>query len=257
MSKLQSAIRYAKLGYSVLPMNGKHPLIKFAGRPALTTDQIKEYWTKYPTANIALRTTSFFVVDIDMKQAHGKDGMKSIKQLPSGVILPTRTQKTASGGYQMFYMKPPVSHLTQVIGLLPGVDIKAHPNNYVLVPPSTTEKGEYRWLNTNAALKQPSQILLEMIYNHNSTVREPHQARYQAKKKRWTGEVLDNIVTGAPEGCRNDYLTRLCGQMIYAGAESETVWILINYANQFNQPPLDDEEVGRIVASVLKEELRK
>ena len=115
-------------------------------------------------------------------------------------------------------MKTPGSHLTQVIGLLPGVDIKVHPNNYVLVPPSTTEKSEYRWLNTNAALKQPSQILLEMIYN-------------QAKKKRWTGEVLDNIVTGAPEGCRNDYLTRLCGQMIYAGAESETVWILINYAN--------------------------
>lgn len=257
MSKLQSAIRYAKLGYSVLPMNGKHPLIKFADRPALTTDQITKYWTKHPTANIALRTTSFFVVDIDTKQAHGKDGMKSIKQLPSGVILPTRTQKTASGGYQMLYMKPPGNHLTQVISLLPGVDIKAHPNNYVLVPPSTTEKGEYRWLNTNTALKQPSQILLEMIYNHNSTVREPHQARYQAKKKRWTGEVLDNIVTGAPEGCRNDYLTRLCGQMIYAGAESETVWILINYANQFNQPPLDDEEVGRIVASVLKEELRK
>lgn len=124
-------------------------------------------------------------------------------------------------------MKTPGSHLTQVIGLLPGVDIKVHPNNYVLVPPSTTEKSEYRWLNTNAALKQPSQILLEMIYNHNSTVREPHQA----KKKRWTGEVLDNIVTGAPEGCRNDYLTRLCGQMIYAGVESETVWILINYAN--------------------------
>ena len=99
-------------------------------------------------------------------------------------------------------MKTPGSHLTQVIGLLPGVDIKVHPNNYVLVPPSTTEKSEYRWLNTNAALK-----------------------------KRWTGEVLDNIVTGAPEGCRNDYLTRLCGQMIYAGAESETVWILINYAN--------------------------
>lgn len=96
-----------------------------------------------------------------------------------------------------------------------------------------------------------------MIYSHNSTVREPHQARYQTKKKRWTGEVLDNIVTGAPEGYRNDYLTRLCGQMIYAGAESETVWILINYANQFNQPPLDDEEVGKIVASVLKEELRK
>lgn len=69
--------------------------------------------------------------------------------------------------------------------------------------------------------------------------------------------VLDNIVTGAPEGCRNDYLTRLCGQMIHAGAENETVWTLLNYANQFNTPPLDDTEVGRIVVSVLKEELRK
>ena len=257
MSKLQSAIRYAKLGYSVLPMNGKHPLIKFADRPALTTDQIKEYWTKYPTANIALRTTSFFVVDIDTKQAHGKDGMKSIKQLPQGVILPTRAQVTASGGYQMFYAKPQNSHLKQVIGLLPGVDIKAHPNNYVLVPPSTTEKGYYRWLNDGAQMKHPSALLLEMIANYQpQSTRKPQQGSYYPGKK-WTGRVLDNIVKGAPEGQRNDYLTRLCGQMIYAGAESDTVWTLINYANQFNTPPLEDQEVGKIVASVLKEELRK
>ena len=80
MDKLQSALKYARLGYSVLPMKGKHPLIKFANRPALTADQIKKYWSKYPNANVALRTTNFFVVDIDTKQAHGKDGMKSIKQ---------------------------------------------------------------------------------------------------------------------------------------------------------------------------------
>lgn len=256
MSKLQSAIRYAKLGYSVLPMNGKHPLIKFADRPVLTTDQIKEYWTKYPTANIALRTTSFFVVDIDTKQAHGKDGMKSIKQLPQGVILPTRAQVTASGGYQMFYAKPQNSHLKQVIGLLPGVDIKAHPNNYVLVPPSTTEKGCYRWLNDGAQMKHPSALLLEMIANYQpQSTRKQHGSYHPGKK--WTGRVLDNIIKGAPEGQRNDYLTRLCGQMIYAGAESDTVWTLINYANQFNTPPLEDREVGKIVASVLKEELRK
>lgn len=257
MDKLQSALRYAKLGYSVLPMNGKHPLIKFADHPALTADQIKKYWSKHPNANIALRTTNFFVVDIDTKQAHGKDGMASIKQLPPDVILPTRTQKTASGGYQMFYTKPQGSHLKQVIGLLPGVDIKAHPNNYVLVPPSTTEKGRYRWLNDSAQMKLPSALLLEMIANYQpQATRKPQQGSYRPGKK-WTGRVLDNIVMGAPEGQRNDYLTRLCGQMIYAGAESDTVWTLINYANQFNMPPLEDREVGKIVASVLKEELRK
>lgn len=256
MDKLQSALRYAKLGYSVLPMKGKHPLIKFADRPALTTDQIKKCWSKYPDANIALRTIDFFVVDIDTKQAHEQDGMKSIKQLPQGVILPTRTQKTASGGYQMFYTKPQGSHLKQVIGLLPGVDIKAHPNNYVLVPPSTTDKGCYKWLNSKAPMKSPSALLLEMIANYQPQSNRKQHGNYHPGKK-WTGRVLDNIVKGAPEGQRNDYLTRLCGQMIYAGADSETVWTLINYANQFNTPPLEDREVGKIVASVLKEELSK
>lgn len=258
MDKLQSAIQYVRQGYSVLPMDGKQPLIKFADRPALTIDQVKTLWQKYPAANIAVRTINFFVVDIDTKQAHGKDGRQSISQLPKGVILPTRTQITASGGYQMFYMKPQSSNrLKQVIGLLPGVDIKAHPNNYVLVPPSTTGKGRYRWLNDSAQMKHPSALLLEMIANYQpQATRKPQQGSYRPGKK-WTGRVLDNIVMGAPEGQRNDYLTRLCGQMIYAGAESDTVWTLINYANQFNMPPLEDREVGKIVASVLKEELRK
>lgn len=69
--------------------------------------------------------------------------------------------------------------------------------------------------------------------------------------------MLDNLVSGAPNGQRNDYLTRLCGQMVHAGAESKTVWTLLNYANQFNDPPLDEKEVGKIVVSIFKEELGK
>lgn len=256
MNKLQSAIEYAQKGFYVLPTQGKQPLIKFANTPPLTVGQVKYYWSKYPDANIALRTVDFFVVDIDTKQAHGKDGMKSIKQLPQGVILPTRTQKTASGGYQMFYTKPHNVQLKQVIALLPGVDIKAHPNNYVLVPPSTTNKGQYRWLNQDAPLKTPSETLVKMIHNYRSPAKHPQRRSYHTEKK-WTGIVLDNIVVGAPEGQRNDHLTRLCGQLIHAEAEDETVWTLINYANQFNTPPLSDREVEKIVASVLREELKK
>jgi hypothetical protein len=257
MNKLNSAIEYTKQGYSVLPMDGKRPLIKFADRPALTVDQVKDYWSRYPTANIALRTEKFFVVDIDTKQAHGKDGKKSIKQLPDGVILPTKTQITASGGLQMFYMKPKNSHLKQVIGLLPGVDIKTHPNNYVLVPPLTTEKGQYSWFNSEAPMQRPSTLLLDMINNYHPRTENKRSPYNYNPGKKWTGIVLDNIVAGAPEGQRNDFLTRLCGQMVHAGAESGTVWTLLNYANQFNTPPLDEKEVGSIVASVLREELKK
>lgn len=260
MDKLRSALKYARLGYSVLPMDGKHPLIKFAGRPALTTDQIKKCWSKYPDANIALRTVDFFVVDIDTKQAHGVDGMKSLHNLPKGAIIPTLSQRTASGGYQLFYQKPHDSNVKQIIGFRAGIDIKAHINNYAIVPPSNTNKGVYQWINPKAPIKAPSKRLLELLKTYNPPRNSFHfvsQARNNSTGKKWTGIVLDNLVQGAPEGQRNDYMTRLCGQLIHAGAENETVWTLINYANQFNTPPLEDREVGKIVASVLKEELSK
>lgn len=254
MNKLSAAIKYAELGFSVLPMNGKQPLIKFANRPPLTVDQIKYYWGKWPNANIALRTIDFFVVDIDTKKAHGHDGLTSIKNLPQGTILPTKTQQTSSGGFQMFYSKPKNGQVKQVIGLLPGIDIKAHKNNYVLVPPSTTDKGNYHWINSYTPIGKPSKLLVDMISNYHPQT--SHQKWHYELGKKWTGIVLDNIVQGAPEGQRNDYMTRLCGQMIHAGAEKYTVWTLINYANQFNTPPLNDKELSRIVASVLREELK-
>ena len=256
MNKLKSALHYAQLGFSVLPMNGKHPLIKFADRPPLTEKEICYYWSKYPDANIATKTTNFFVVDIDTKQTHGKDGMKSIKDLPKGVILPTRTQRTASGGFQMFYKKPN-QHMKQIIGLLPGVDIKAHPNNYVLVPPSTTEKGTYQWFNADAPIKEPSAPLLKMIANYQAPIKKHHPFySCNSTAKKWTGKVLDNIVSGAPQGQRNDYLTRLCGQMIHAGANAQTIYELMLMANEYNTPPLSEKEVNSIIVSIMKEAVK-
>ena len=257
MNKLQSAIEYAQKGFYVLPTQGKQPLIKFANTPPLTVEQVKHYWSKYPNANIALRTVGFFVVDVDTKQAHGKDGMKSIKDLPKGVILPTRTQQTASGGFQMFYKKPN-QHMKQIIGLLPGVDIKAHPNNYVLVPPSTTEKGTYQWFNADAPIKEPSAPLLKMIANYQAPIKKHHPFySCNSTAKEWTGKVLDNIVSGAPQGQRNDFMTRICGQMIHAGADDNTVWLLLQYANSFNSPPLETKELEKILSSIIREEIGK
>ena len=72
------ALNYAKHGFSVIPIgNNKRPLIKFADKPPLTNTEIREIWKKYPTANIALKTDKFFVIDVDW---HGGevDGIESI-----------------------------------------------------------------------------------------------------------------------------------------------------------------------------------
>lgn len=143
------AVRYAKAGFSVLPMIGKKPMIKFADQPALTVDQIQSYWRSHPYAQLALRTTNFFVVDID-EHSNGADGFQSFKDYEHPEYFrETLSQKTAGGGRQLFYLKREDSTVQQNIGWLPGIDIKAHVNNYVMVAPSERNGKAYQWENRN------------------------------------------------------------------------------------------------------------
>lgn len=257
MSKLSGALEYARRGFSVLPVHGKRPLIKFADQPPLTEEQINYYWSAWPDANVALRTIDFFVVDIDTKTAHGQDGLSSAKELrKNGLLIPTLEQCTASGGRQLFYRQVKPGTDRQIIALKPGIDIKGKPNNYVVVPPSTTDKGQYHWIDNKRKLHQPPNGLVELIKNYRPPTRSQHTYGNTTTSKKWTGIVLDTITSGAPQGQRNDHLTRLCGQMLHAGAESETVWELLNFANGFNEPPLPSNEVSHIMESILKRELR-
>ena len=65
---LHFALGYARRGFDVVPLipNTKRPMQKFADRPPMTENEITEVWTKTPTANIALKTTDFIVIDNDV-----------------------------------------------------------------------------------------------------------------------------------------------------------------------------------------------
>ncbi|HER2183212.1 TPA: bifunctional DNA primase/polymerase, partial [Streptococcus pyogenes] len=45
----------------------------------------------------------------------------------------------------IYLKKPKGVSMAQNIGFIDGVDLKAHVNNYVLVPPSNNAKGMYEW----------------------------------------------------------------------------------------------------------------
>ena len=75
---------------------------------------------------------------------------------------------------------------------------------------------------------------------------------YQPGQKRWTGHLLDDLVQGANEGDRNNYLTKLTGKMFRVGADSKTVYNLLSFANSNCEPPLPDHEVNSIFGSILK-----
>ncbi|MGX4764239.1 bifunctional DNA primase/polymerase [Holzapfeliella sp. JNUCC 72] len=253
------AKKYAEKGFYVLPMDdkSKRPLIKFADQPPLTVAEIEELWTTYPHAQIALRTVDFLVVDIDLHE--DVDGFKSLREYKNVTLFPeTLTQTTGSGGRQMFFTKPKGVDITQKIGWLEGVDIKAHENNYVMVAPSQiVGKQPYKWNNHNPIAELPQQIINDI----NADTPKAHDLgsiNYSVGYKKYTGALLDKMVAGAEAGQRNDFLTQVAGSMLSVGAEPETVYSLLNLINQnYISPALSNKEIEKIFSSILTTELRK
>ena len=78
------ALQYQKLGFAVIPINpkNKRPMIEFADKPKMTAEEIASFWDQHPNANIALKTTNFFVIDIDKHgQTSGVDSLKKWEHL--------------------------------------------------------------------------------------------------------------------------------------------------------------------------------
>lgn len=258
------ALAYQKLGFSVLPisLNKKTPMISFRDKEAMTAEEIEKFWTNNPQANIALRTDKFFVIDIDVHGANGFESMKNWDGLK--YITPTLQAKTASGGKHIFYFKRDDMTIGQNIGMLPGVDIKAHPNNYVLVAPSATDKGQYEWdiekSSENGTITTASRELISAIKSL-STKSELDGIRF--RRKRETGEktkttlLFETIAIGfGGEGGRNYALASFVGGLLLRGVDDEYVYTLAKIANENGVDPLDDRELQRTVESMIETDRR-
>lgn len=258
-TKAEAAVQYAKKGFYVLPMFGKTPAIKFAHRQPLSLDQVKEYWQKNPNYNIGLRTVQFFVVDVDTKQAHSQDGLQSMHKLPHDALTETLVQRTASGGLQFLY-KQPKKRIGQDIAFRPGIDIKGHQNNYVIVAPSTTSKGRYQWINAPMLINAPSDKLIQLIRNdleeRDKDILRPTSFNKTFVGKTYTGNLLDEIIDGADQGHRNDFLIHLAGKLFRTGASSKTIYNMLLIAAENCSPALPEKEVNTVFESMLRMNMR-
>lgn len=247
------AIKYSEHGFSVIPIGqNKRPLIKFADRPSLTVKQIKQIWAKYPNANIAIKTEQFFVIDVD-RHGNNVDGLNSIRELNHPEwFRNTLAEKTAHNGFHFFFQKPINEKITQNIGFLPGVDLKAHPNNFVA--PSRINGNPYQWLN-HCPIKTAPQGLINLI-------RSRHQAKDTLYKtnsnKTKTAQLFEMITTGLGEvGNRNDTLTSFIGGLLFRGVDPYSVAELAHIVNEHTPDPLPEKEVIKTVNSVAKKENRR
>ena len=255
-SLVNFAKQYAEHGFSVIPTVNKRPLIKFADREPLTADQITKFWQQNPYANIALKTDKFFVIDVD-RHADEADGTQSIKELHHPEWFNTLCQRTAHDGYQFFFKKPK-ERITQNIGFLPGVDIKAHPNNYVVVAPSLIDNRRYQWVNHKPMI-EPAEELIRLIEEKGKpTISNKTIEEYHPKGKTQTSELFEQIVTGlGPTGGRNNALASFAGGLLFRNVDPEIVLALARIANNNTEYKLSDNEVVTTVNSMIKKEIRR
>lgn len=252
------AVAYAEKGFYVLPMHRKKPMIEFADRPAMTADEIKRFWTTHPQAQIALRTVHHFVVDIDQHD-DGADGFLSFNTFEHPEYFEdTLSQTTAGGGMQIFYLKPDGVEIPQIIGWLPGVDIKAHTNNYTMVAPSRTEKGQYKWDCKHSIVEASDGLIAELTKQKFTESKYQPEALSAPVKKSATAELFEQVVNGLGEtGGRNNALAAFVGGLLFRDVSVDAVLALAKQANDNTPKSLDGKEFARTFESMVKKEIRR
>lgn len=231
---LEAALRYHALGFSVIPVEGKIPLIEWKRYQTerATLEQINAWWAEHPEANVGVATgavSGIIVIDIDKGgDASGYPG--------------TVKSQTGGGGFHLLYKYPGVPVKNSAKKLAPFTDVRGD-GGYAVLPPSIHPSGNrYAWLTSpedNGFAELPESLIARLQSS-------------EAKKTDWK----EFAAAETPEGKRNDSATQYAGKLLHdlspdlwetAGWDSLKAW------NQKNlKPPVDERELRGVFESIKK-----
>lgn len=259
----------AKNGIKVYPLSpgSKVPVAGSHGEHDATnnSDTIKSWFNYNPNFNLAinLKASHLAVIDLD-----NHDGSTNGVQNYSMYIrnhgetyvdtLRTYTEITPRNGLHIFY-KLNHDFGNKDIQLMPGVELLT--GKTVIAPSFINEfnkgyRAEYQGFQSLSYDKvQPlPEWIADLAKEAQEQTVKPAAVyeNYQPGQKRWTGRLLDDLVHGASKGDRNNYLTQLTGKMFRVGADSDSIYNLLAFANSNCEPPLPDNEINSIFGSILK-----
>lgn len=245
MSKMiDYALWYAEQGLAVFPIKykGKTPITTSGFKEASTDPRvITEWWTAHPHANIGIATGKasggVFVIDLDVNEDTGVNGYDSLRdwERENGSLPDTALSLTGRGGNHIFYRSNrPVSSR---IGVLDGIDVRGD-GGYIVAPPSLHSSGNrYQW--EQEIEEYGIADADENVYKLLALGKSEEGARFQV------GETIG-------EGKRNETLYKMACSFQAKGMADETILLAIQSENrQKCNPPLEDDEVLRIVESAL------
>lgn len=271
--KLKYALKYIELGLYPIPIlpGTKQPAMTFANRPQMTEQDAIAIWSLHPDWDIALRTVSHVVVDVDVHDKEHANGVESINKYWNKDYFPENVwiAHTRGHGIHIYMMKPDgFEGYKQAIGFLPGVDFKSHINNYTLVPPSAG----YTWADWDAYQKSlpacAKSALLDLIASEaeKKTAHQSAPSSAAAGKGKMDFSVkgkhghstntllaINSILHGLGDvGGRNDFLTKIVGTFLAIGVSYVDTYTLVSMANQKTENPLPQAEVDATFKSIVK-----
>ncbi len=233
MSEVYRAARvYADRGWPVFPVKGKQPATRHGVKDATTDDAVLQQWF-LDEANegigvaIATGTPSGLVV-LDVDPDHG--GSDSLSKLTEihGLLPESPRVRTGGGGLHFYFALPAGLQLRNTAGTLgDGLDVRAT-GGYVVAPPSSTDKGKYRWEVTGKEVTPA--IVPQWIIELN--VKKP------------------KLELARTEGSRNVALTSVAGTLRNLGLDESGIYAAISQMGS----GLPDEEVRSIAQSVARYE---
>jgi hypothetical protein len=229
---LLAALAYARHGIPVLPVHspasdggcscgtvhcdrpGKHPRLR-RGLTDASTDprRIEMWWTRWPDANIGLRTG----IVMDVADIDSAAGWHSLRHVLGGTMPDGPQVRTGRGGWHLWFRTTGYGNRVR---LLPGVDWRGA-GGYVVAPPSRHASGAaYTWIRRPGAdLPGGPATLRELIagpaiFHDDQPIAHPD--RYAAAAL----EAEVDRVAHAVVGTRNDTLNRAAfalGRLVGAG----------------------------------------
>lgn len=207
-----------------------------------TEAEIREWWTKWPQAMIGIVTgkiSNLLVVDIDSESAKEEIA----KYIPESLITPTAI--TPRGGNHLYFEGPNNGvHIGPIVGLLPGVDIRAE-GSIIVAPPSVNVAGiAYQWTIPlqQAKLERIPANLLNIILNNNNI--------YRGKNKSITNNDLQTLQF-LTLGRRDEDLFHIANSLVRGNCNRELIYQVLNIIANNCNPPFPEKDIKVKIDSAL------
>jgi hypothetical protein len=243
---LSGALFYAReLRWAVFPLRprAKEPLTEHGHKEAsLHEKQIREWWAKWPKANIGIPTGIWFwVLDIDPR--HGGDASLMALVARHTALVDTIQQLTGGGGRQYFFGMPDQMKIGCHVGVWDGIDVRGQ-GGYIVVPPSIHPSGKpYVWDGAKKITEQtmnpanPWLIVELMAATNGHRSSEPFELPQKIRK-----------------GLQHITLFKLGASLRRKGCEESEILAALWEVNQSRcEEPGSRENIARLAESICRQ----